>query len=468
MAFLFYDLETSGLSKEFDQIFQFAAIRTDDDLNEIGEPIEFFCKLRPDLLPTPHAIRVNQIDVRELNDKGLCEFEFAQRVQETLLGNGNQTIVGYNSSSYDDELIRYLFYRNLLPPYDWTWRSGNSCLDLFSVICLAYSFNRLGDLKVNDGTNPDSLKLENLSKCNELQHENAHEAVSDVRATIQLARLLRKGSPKLFNHALDLGDREKVRRIVSSTEMFCHSGSTNGYDRRFLKLHSYIGDHPVIPKSVVTWNLSCEPATVLDLTPEEIRERKFAKGDDRTIEIGFDTFATNKRPMVAPYWKEVETLVIDHETCRKNLADVEKHRPRLAELAKIVFDSDVPERELDADLYVGFFEDVNLDEARLRVCRVNPSEYDPRQFLAPRFRSQLQRLKARNFPDSLSESDRKRSQEWIRTRLDTRAEGRWLSWEAFAEELQEAVAHPDLTNRQADCLETLREYLTEVHQRPSV
>lgn len=462
MPFLFYDLETSGLSKEFDQIFQFAAIRTDDDLNEIGEPVEFFCKLRPDLLPTPHAIRVNQIDVRELADKGLCEYEFAQRVEETLLGNGNQTIVGYNSSSYDDELIRYLFYRNLLPPYDWTWRGGNSCLDLLSVICLAYSFNRLGELKVDEGTG--SLKLENLSKRNELEHDNAHEAVSDVRATIQLARLLRNGSRKLFEHAIALGDREKVREIVTNPDMFCHSISTNGYDRRFLKLHSHIAQHPIIRSSIISWNLSCDPTSVLDLTPDEIRERKYAKGDGRTIEIGFEVFPTNKRPMVAPYWKEVETLVIDHKICRKNLAKVEKHRPRLAELAKIVFASNVPERELDADLYVGFFEDVALDEARLRLCRANPFAYDPAQFKARRFKRQLQRLKARNFPESLSETDKTRSQQWIQTRLATREEGRWLCWEAFEEEFQEAIEHPELTERQAQCLATLREYLTEIHE----
>jgi exodeoxyribonuclease-1 len=461
MDYLFYDLETSGLSKEFDQIFQFAAIRTDSELNVIGEPIELFCKLRPDLLPSPHAIRVNQVDVRELNAKGLREFEFAKRVEETLLGNGNQCIVGYNSSSFDDELIRYLLYRNLLPPYDWTWRAGNSCLDLYSVVCLAYSFNRMDKLKVNDGLGADSLKLENLAKYNELIHEQSHDAVSDVRATIQLARLIRETSPKLFDHALGLRDRDKVRKIVSGEGIFCHSCSTNGYEKRFLSLHRNICDHPTITNSVIAWNLSCEPASVLNLSADEIRDRKYAKGGDRTINIGFEEFKTNKRPMVVPYWAEVASIATDYELCTSNLRLVCADLSRLADLAKAVFTSEIPTRELDADLYVGFFEDADVDQNQLRICRIDPSMFDHMKFQTQRFKRQLRRLKARNFPEALSPADRDASEEWLQTKLNTRETDRWLCWDAFKEELQEAFEFEGLTERQAHCLTTLRECIAE-------
>jgi exodeoxyribonuclease I len=286
-----------------------------------------------------------------------------------------------------------------------------------------------------------------------------------VRATIQLARLLRKGAPKLFNHALSLGNRDNVRKIVSSEEMFCHSNSVNGFDRRFLNLYSHVCAHPSIRTSVIGWNLSHDPKSVLDLTPDEIREQKFARGEDRTIEIGFEVFATNKRPMVAKYWSEVDTRVSDYDTCKRNLEEVRKHRPQLKRLATIAFNTEVPSRELDADLYAGFIEDANQDEVRLRLCRTNPSNYEPKEFRSMRFRRQLLRLRIRNFPDSLTDADRVRGEDWIRTKLATREEDRWLCWEAFEAEFQEALNHPGLTERQAECLYTLRDYLAETHQR---
>src|SRR5437868_5805905 len=121
MNYLFYDYETSGRNEVYDQIFQFGAIKTDSEFNQLADPIEFFCKLRRDVLPSPEAIKVNQIDINELNSKGLTEFEFAKQISATLFGDGDQCIVGYNSKNFDNEFTRFLFYRNFLDPYAWSY-----------------------------------------------------------------------------------------------------------------------------------------------------------------------------------------------------------------------------------------------------------------------------------------------------------------------------------------------------------
>ena len=464
MNFLFYDLETSGLDECFDQIFQFAAIRTDENFNQIGEPIEYFCKLRSDVLPAPIAIKINQIDVRELDAKGLCEFEFARSVEATLQGDGDQCIIGYNSTDFDDKFIRFLLYRNLLPPYDWTWVNGNSCFDLFPVLCLGYSFGRLSGIKIDDGSEP--LRLENLAKCNDLIHEQAHDAVSDVKATIELAKLLREKCPKLLDHALSLRDRVKVRQIATANDVFCLSTKTNGYDDKFLGLNTQICDHPIFRTSVITWKLKCDPANILDLTADEILDRMYAKGDDRTIDVGFEELKINKSPMVVPFSGEVPMLLRDHDLCVRNLNAVRANLSQLKSLAGEIFNSEIPERELDADLYVGFFQDVDRDQRGLQAFRKDPMNFKPSDFTVKRFRRQLLRLKARNFPDMLSASENERYLRWrADQRLGENPPDGCLCWTEFEKEFLEAIIDPQLTERQALCLRGLREHIAKIHGR---
>jgi len=71
-TFLFYDIETTGLNRAFDQVLQFAAIRTDRRLNEIDRH-NIKVKLRPDVVPSPAAILTNRISISAFSS-GLCEY----------------------------------------------------------------------------------------------------------------------------------------------------------------------------------------------------------------------------------------------------------------------------------------------------------------------------------------------------------------------------------------------------------
>lgn len=464
MNFLFYDLETSGRNKQFDQIFQFAAILTDNKFNQIDEPVEYFCKLRSDVLPEPGAIKVNQIDVRELDEKALCEFEFARLVEETLLGNGNQCVIGYNSMSFDDEFIRFLLYRNLLPAYDWSWRKGNSCFDLFSVFCLGYSFGRLSEIHVDEG--PGSLKLENLSKNNNLTHDQAHDAVSDVKATIELARLLREKCPKLLEYALSLSDRAKVRRIITANDLFCSSAGVYGYAENLLALHTQICDHPTNRNSVIGWNLKCDPTDIFGLTVNEIQERMYAKGEDRTIEVGFEDFKTNKSPMVTVFANKASESLRNYDLCLRNLEAVKANLPKLKSLAREIFTSEIPPKDLDADLYIGYFEDVGRDEKQLVKFRNDPANFKPMDFTVKRFQRQLRRLQARNFPEMLSASENEKYLHWRDTqRLSANALDGCVTWTEFEQEFVKEIADFEITENQRQCLLSLREHLSKTHDR---
>ncbi|HIW07724.1 MAG TPA: exodeoxyribonuclease I, partial [Candidatus Ignatzschineria merdigallinarum] len=198
-TFFFYDLETFGLNPKEDRIAQFAGIRTDSDFNIIGDPINIYCQPPEDYIPDPESILITGITPEEAREKGLPEAQFAARIHEEF-SQPNTCILGYNSIRFDDEMIRYLFYRNFIDPYTYSWQNGNSRWDLLDVVRATHAFRPEGIEWPIDDAGVVSLKLENLSKTNRLEHEKAHDALSDVYATIGMAKLIKTQQPRLFDY----------------------------------------------------------------------------------------------------------------------------------------------------------------------------------------------------------------------------------------------------------------------------
>lgn len=461
MNYLFFDYETSGRNEVYDQILQFGAIKTDSEFRQLGEPIEFFCKLRRDVLPSPGAIKVNQIDINDLNSKGLTEFEFAKRVSETLLGDGNQCVVGYNSKNFDNKFTRFLLYRNFFDPYAWSYRDGNSCFDVFDAMSLGYSFDQLSDIRMSDENGP-SLRLENLSKWNNLPHDDAHDAVSDVKATIQLAKLVKERSPKVIEHALRLRNFEIAKRIITTNEKFFHSSSFNGYDNKFLSLHTPICGHPTIPKSAISWNLKCNPSEILQLSVDEIRQQMYSKKELKTIEVGFDEFKLNQSPMVIPFHEKSKDRVVDYEELLHNFNAVKENLSSLTKLVGQVFNSTISEVDPDADLYAGdFFGEIRLDAKVYNDVRNNPMATASSQFSSLRLKRLLGRLKARNFFDELGEAEQAQFSQFCSEKFACADQVNWITKKKFEQEMAEVLL-TDLSERQKHCLTVIKEYADRI------
>ena len=110
-TFLWHDYETFGAVPRRDRPSQFAAIRTDAELNEIGEPLMIYCKPAPDYLPSPEACLITGITPQQCLERGIPEHEFAARIEQAFAQPG--TIgVGYNTIRFDDEVTRFLFWRS--------------------------------------------------------------------------------------------------------------------------------------------------------------------------------------------------------------------------------------------------------------------------------------------------------------------------------------------------------------------
>lgn len=212
-TFLWYDLETFGLNPRYDRIAQFAAVRTDTNLEVIGEPILLYCRLSDDYLVDPLSVLITEITPYEVNEKGVSEREFAKKIYETM-SVPNTCSVGYNTIRFDDEFIRNLFFRNFFDPYKREYENGNSRWDIIDLVRAARDLRPEGVVWPTKESGKPSFKLTDLTSANSISHEGAHDALSDVWATLELARLIKKKQPKLFHYYLKLRNKNFAKEML--------------------------------------------------------------------------------------------------------------------------------------------------------------------------------------------------------------------------------------------------------------
>ena len=204
-SFLFYDLETFGADPRGSRVAQFAAIRTDTDLNQVDDPISIFVRPADDLLPSPTATLITGITPQHALSEGMAEAHAFALICEEM-SRPETCSLGYNSLRFDDEFVRHGLFRNFFDVYEREWRGGNSRWDLLDVLRFAHALRPEGLAWPTREDGATSFRLEHLAEANGVREGDAHEALSDVRALIGLARKLKAAQPRLWDYALRLRD----------------------------------------------------------------------------------------------------------------------------------------------------------------------------------------------------------------------------------------------------------------------
>lgn len=465
-TFLWYDLETFGRDPRRTRIAQFAAQRTDADLNAVGEPISLFCQPADDLLPSPEATMITGITPQRALAEGLRESDFMARLHEEFAQPGT-CAVGYNSIRFDDEFVRFGLYRNFHDPYEREWRNGNSRWDLLDVLRLAEALRPEGLEwpKREDGA--PSFKLEHLAEANGVREGDAHEALSDVRALIGLARRFKAAQPRLWDYAFSLRNKRQVGGLLDVANMtpLLHISSRYPASRHCAALVAPIARHPRIESRVIVARLDEDPARWLDMPPADIAERLFVREADLPEgehRIPLKEVHTNKCPVLLPlaHLREAdfERLGIDRGACLAH-ADTLRATPGLGERVRRAFAVETAREPADADaaLYDGFPAD---SDKRLfpRVRSTPPAGLATlaAEFTDPRYAELLFRYRARNWPDSLDAGERERWDAYRRIRLgdgDGLSEYDFTSYYAAIATLR-ADAPPGPKQAWLDALET--------------
>ena len=434
-SFFWHDYETFGVVPRRDRPAQFAGVRTDADLNEIGAPLMQFCQPAPDVLPDPESCLLTGILPQQCLAQGLPEHAFAAAIEAELALAGT-TGVGYNSIRFDDEVTRHLFWRNLIDPYAREWQNDCARWDLLDVVRCMYALRPQGIEWPRHADGRPSFKLEHLTSANGLAHEAAHDALSDVRATIALARLVKARQPKLWDFCLKLRRKDAVRDEIgqAAPKPFLHVSGMYPPERGCLAVVWPLAPHPTNKNELIVWDLAADPDELAGLGAEDIRRRMFTRQDELPEGVGrlpIKTIHINKSPIVVGNLKTLSEAQAAHWGL--DVAQALRHAELAARGPQVprerwaeVFARPAPERapDVDEDLYGGF---VGNDDRRAleRLRRLSPDKLASARtgFDDARLEEVVFRYRARNFPQSLTEAERRRWAQHCTERLHHDAGG---------------------------------------------
>ncbi len=434
--FLWHDYETFGRVPRRDRPAQFAGLRTDAALNEIGDPVELFCQPAPDSLPDPESCLLTGITPQTCLARGLPEHQFAAEVLAAL-GQPGTVGVGYNSIRFDDEVTRHLFWRNLIDPYGREWQNDCGRWDLMDVVRCAYALRPEGLEWPRHPAGPDgapgrpSFKLEHLTAANGVAHEAAHDALSDVRATLALARRVRDAQPRLWDFCLKLRKKEAVWQEIGplgdARRPLLHISGMYPAERGCIALVWPLAVHPTNKNELIVWDLAHDPAELLALDADTLRQRMFSKAEDLPeglARLPVKTIHINKSPVVIGNLKTLSPAMaerwgLDIAAGLAHAAWASSNTRALEALPwRQVFERPAPAGtpDVDEDLYGGFI--APADRRILERLRGLTGEQlgaqlasKPPVFADSRLAELLFRYRARNFSATL---DAQQAERWQR------------------------------------------------------
>ena len=411
-----HDYETWGVNPQKDYPCQFAGIRTDLELNIIDKPLMIYSQIPNDYIPQPQACLVTGITPQLTLRDGLTEAQFIAKIHQQF-SQANTCVAGYNSLRFDDEVTRYALYRNFYDPYAREWQNGNSRWDIIDLARACYALRPEGiEWPVNDEGIP-SFKLQELTSANGLEHHAAHDAMSDVYATIALAKLIKEKQSKLYQFAFENRSKSKVAALIDCENLtpLVHISSKLPAKYGCCTWIVPIAYHPTNKNAVIVLNLALDPRPLEQMSVEEIKQKMYQPNSmlaENEQRLPIKLIHLNKCPFIAPAKTLSEDnasrLAIDRTDCLNNLQWL-KTQPSLSQKLQAVFSEEFNREISDPEhaLYSGGF---FSDHDKGLITKVNQAEESELieltlPFNDPRLSTLLFRYRARNYPQTLSHSE---------------------------------------------------------------
>lgn len=438
MNFVFYDLETTGLSPEFNQPLQFAAILTDESFVEI-ERVNFRCRLARHILPSPQALCVTSVSPDQLTDQNLPSLlEFSQAIAALTERWAPSIWVGYNSLKFDEIMLRQTFYQNLLPNVYATQINGNTRFDILPVMHAVYAREPgLFSWPTDDSKRP-VFKLDQLAPANGFKSHNAHDALGDVEATIHIARQIYQKNPALWTELLDNAHKSHVQKKIETFEpheLIIRFGAAE--PRAYVGCFCGYADDRDTQATFFDLD-AANPANLLNASDEEL-----FKAVDGTPKI-IRSVGTNKAPTLL----KIQKPSSEHLRRAKIIADEPEFRRRVGKVMAERFpeDPNAPAKPVEKQIYDGFYSDADT-----RLLEEFRSATWPRrqQIVAhlsdPRLRQLGARLIALHSPQLMNNKEAEQFDGYLRDKwtTDDASEPEWMTLTKAKKEVDDLRSHPD-------------------------
>jgi exodeoxyribonuclease-1 len=427
-SFLWYDYETFGISPKYSRPAQFGGLRTDMNLELIGEPVTIYCSPSDDFLPEPGAVMITGITPQEALEKGVSESMFAKDIFKLFATPGTIN-VGYNSMRFDNEFTRYLFYRNFYDPYAHEWKNNTSKWDIVDMVRMTRALRPDGiTWPIDDTTKKPSNRLELLTVANGIEHGNAHDALADVYATIEIAKLIKNKQPKLWQFLLDNRDKKSVSAMLSQSSPQPLVHSSNKYRSDTLSTAVILPIYQSAFGLFQAWDLRFDPSMLLDLSSEQIIRNLFSKSSDLSDgeeRLPIKGINPKHAPALAPISvvndEAYTRIMLDSQTMIANLEKAKKHITDIEIKMAQVFDPKKSNAKKSTSMHVRNTDDIRPDsmlydgfidhQDREIANKVTGLDPDSIAAFSPKFIDErLKRLwilyKARNFKNQLTDGER--------------------------------------------------------------
>ncbi len=472
-TFYWHDYETFGTDPRRDRPVQFAGIRTDFDFNIVDDPLVVYCKPAADCLPHPEACLITGITPQLAEQKGVCEAEFIRQIHNQL-AQPNTCTLGYNSLRFDDEVTRNCLYRNFYDPYAREWQNGNSRWDLIDVLRAARVLRPEGIVWPVNGEGGPSFRLDQLTQVNNIAHEAAHDALSDVYATLAITKLVKQAQSKLYEFLLQHRVKAEALNLLQfgSFKPVVHISGKYPAVKNCLAIVLPVCKHPTNTNGMIVYDLSVDPEPMLSLSAEAIQQRIFTATADLpegVARIPLKTVHINKCPVLAPVSvirpEDAERLQIDLALCYANIDKIKAAVGLADKLAAVFSGQSYAEQDSDPDLEIysgGFFSE--NDKKQMIKIRTMPPEQLAKStfhFTDSRLPEMLFRYRARNYPQTLNADEQLKWSEFCVDRLTGRQAGAGILLNDYFSRLEELRS---ADNVNADIINALEAYAREKMQ----
>ena len=389
---------------------QFAGQRTSLNLEPIGSPINKLIRLPNSVLPDPGAILITGITPQQTIAQGMIEVDFLKLFYNEAV-TSDTIFVGYNNIRFDDEFMRFLNYRNFYDAYEWQWQDGRSRWDILDVARTTRALRPDGIVWPNDSEGVPTNRLQELAAANKLDHRKVHDAMSDVEATIALAKLIHDQQGKLFSFLVKMRTKNEITKLVYNGQPFLYTSSKYPSEHQRTTIVDVIADHPQ-GNGALVYDLRNDPTKLAELSPNEIASNWISYKPPPLIPVPIKTLQFNRCPAIAPLG------VLDEKTIDRlqlNMTDIEENRKKLHKLpgfADLILDAlnilDTQREKsalkavasVETQLYDGFFD--SYDKQQMKKVR----DSKPKDLVSLNLDFHDQRLEklmplyvAQNFPE---------------------------------------------------------------------
>jgi len=466
-TFLWHDYEAWGANTKFDQASQFASVRTDRNLNVVDIPLDIYCKPSPHRLPHPIAVQITHISPLKCLKIGLPEYEFFNNIRNEMLVPLTNTNA-YNGIGYDREMTRFSFYRNLFSAYEHEHANGNSVWDIMMVGAMCRALRPEGIVWPKNAEGRLSIRLEDLASANGVVQENAHNAVDDVFALIDWAKILKAAQPQLWDYLFNNKHKRDLKANIDfKRKIYMHTNMAFGLDNLYTSPILPLFPMKNEPDSVIALNLREDYEWLKSLTKEEIKERLYMKKaeleDKGLTRPPFIKIKYAKCPAIAPF------SVLREEDATRLHIDIEKVKQRAVaaafddKLLSLISDVYATPMEFtnptDAEQQLYGFNFFNKsDNFKIKELHTNGIKHalqNMNDWNDPRIIKLLKRVIAKNYPEQLTDSDTVAWKKFCLESISTESENNEITISNYLAKTNEFITDPELKKEYISYVEKL-------------